>query len=79
MPKPIQDDPLFAKYMKGSWKKLLYAKHITCPIEDQKLLDDLIRMCYPTLRRVLGYTIGFVPIRKSTHIPSTSTVKYSKL
>ena len=76
IPKVIQEDPKFAKYMRGGQKKLLYMKHITCAIEQQKLLDDLIKACYPTLRRVLGYnTISFIPIGKSPHMPSIKELK----
>ena len=75
MPKAIKEDEMFAKYLKGRKAKLLYMKHITCPIEQHALLADLIKTCYPTLRRLLGYTICFIPIGRSPHMPPNKELK----
>ena len=75
MPKAIKEDEMFAKYLKGRKAKLLYMKRITCPIEQQALLADLIKTCYPTFRRLLGYTICFIPVGKSPHMPSMKDLK----
>ena len=40
----------------------MYAKQLTCPIRFAKPIKQLIKNCYPDIRKVLGHSLTFAPL-----------------
>ena len=63
IPNQVKSQEEFEKYAGGEYKDLLYAKQLTCPMILSKPIKQLVKNCYSDIRKVLGHSMTFAPMR----------------